>query len=275
MWVVDPQGGGGWASRESVRVCMQLHPVPLVGSPGRHRLSWDNPTFTTMRLLTDDGLEWPGKSDTIPVSGLGPAHGREMFGGAYMAGTWERTGDGQFVLDPAIAVEVYRWHEPGQSGSGFVEFQSPKEYPHRRFYPSEVLEALKRGEPANDYVERMCRLGISLLPEMDSVFREWVIAATGSNEWYAGKETPAPEALAVLLALFEGRREGHQRVARDFHREDDFYATEGSRKKDDFLVPGVEPPRRPSKARLTGKDVIRHVAKSLPDCPAPEIGRAS
>src|SRR5262249_3919499 len=76
-------------------------------------------------------------------------------------------------------------------------------------------------------------------------------------------------ALAVLLALFEGRREGHQRVARDFHREDDFYATEGSRKKDDFLVPGVEPPRRSSKARLKGQDVIRHVAESLPDCPAP------
>src|SRR5262245_8882526 len=71
---------------------MQLHPVPLVGSPGRHRLSWDNPAFTTMRLLTNDGLELPGKSDTnIPLSRLGPAHGREMFGGL----PWTVLGNGQ------------------------------------------------------------------------------------------------------------------------------------------------------------------------------------
>src|SRR5262245_10986295 len=112
-----------------------------------------------------------------------------------MTATWERIGDGEFVLDPKIEVEVYRWHAPERSGSSFVEFQAPKEAPHRRFYPVEVLEALKRREPADDYVERMCRLGIALLPETELVMRQLVLAATGSEELYAGKELATPEIL--------------------------------------------------------------------------------
>jgi hypothetical protein len=109
----------------------------------------------------------------------------------------------------------------------------------------------------------MCRLGITLLPEAELVMRQWIVAATGNETPYADKEMPTPEALAFLLSIFESRREGHQRVKRDFHREDDFYVTEGSRRKDDFLVPGVNPPRRSSKAKLKGQDLIRHVGETV------------
>jgi hypothetical protein len=190
-----------------------------------------------------------------------------------MVGTWEQIGEGRFALDPKIAVEVYRWHAPQRDGACIIEFQSPKEYPHRRFYPVEVLESLKRNEPADDYVERMCRLGISLLPETELVMRQLVQATTGNDDGYAGKEMPTQESLEFLMAVFDSRRGGHHRVTRDFHREDDFYAKGRSRKKDDFLVPGVEPPRRVSKLPLKGQDVIRHVAAALADNPSSLAGR--
>ncbi len=180
-----------------------------------------------------------------------------------MTGTWEYLLDGQFLLDPEVSVEVYRWHAPQGCGSCSVDFQAPKEAPHRCFYPVEVLEALKAGKPADDYVERMCRLGIALLPEAEQAMRQLVLEVTGTNDAYTGKEIPTPEALEFLLAIFESRREGHQRVTRAFYREDDFFATERSRKKEDFLVPGLSPPPRPSTQQASVRDIIRHIAKSL------------
>src|SRR5438046_2350602 len=119
-----------------------------------------------------------------------------------MKGIWERMGDGRYVLAPEMEVEVYRWHAPGQPGPCFVEFQCPKDNPHRRFYPVEVLEALKRDEPADDYVDRMCRLGITLLPEFEATMRQEILATLGGNEWYAEKQIPTPETLEFLLAIF-------------------------------------------------------------------------
>lgn len=223
-----------------------------------------------MPLSIIDSLDRPGKTDTPGGAGTGVVMDAIK---ATVGGHWERLEDSRFLIDPAIEVETYRWHAPRQKVPCFVDFQSPKEAPHRRFYPVEVLESLKRGEPADDYVERMCRLGIALLPELESVCRQLVTSLPGGDEFYAGKEMPTQEGLEFLLALFESRREGHQRVRRRFDREDDFYATEGTRKMDQFLVPGTEPPRKRGRNRLRGKDVIEHVIDSVSDTPSSPASR--
>jgi hypothetical protein len=247
---------------------MRSHCSGIRGQP----FSPDHPNLAKMLLLADDCPYGLGKTDTRIDPGRGKSVGTTGMGvlRVAMSGTWKRVGDSRFVLDPKIEVEVYRWHAPGQQEPFFVEFQSPKEYPHRRFYPIEVLEALKRNEPAYDYVDRMCRLGISMLPEMESAKREEMLTTPGGEELYTGKVIPSPETLEFLLAIFESRRDGHQRVTRDFHGVDDFFATNGSRRKDEFLVLGIDPPKGPRKSQ----DIIDYVAAMLSDSAAPPASQA-
>ena len=175
--------------------------------------------------------------------------------------------DSHFIIKPEIEVEVYRWYPHAQPKECFVEFQSPKKAPERRFYPTKVLEALKLRKPADDYVEEMCRLGIQFLPELESDFRQWCQTNQSGSDLTTDKYIPTKENLDFHLAIFKSRHDGHQGVKRNFYRVDDFYGTEQNRKKDDFLVPGFNPPINKHGSKQTSDDIIKHIIESVPDDP--------
>ena len=176
-------------------------------------------------------------------------------------------GDSHFIIDTKREVEVYRWYPNGQPKECFVEFQSPKEAPKRRFYPTKVLEALKLRKPADDYVEEMCRLGIQFLPEFESDFFKWCQANKSGSDLTTDKYIPTKENLDFHLAIFKSRHDGHQGVNRNFYRVDDFYGTEKTRKLDFFLVPGFNPPIKKHGSKQTSDDIINHIIESVPDDP--------
>ena len=184
-----------------------------------------------------------------------------------IAGYWEKMGDSRFIIEPEIEVEVYRWYPYGQPKECFVEFQSPKEAPKRRFYPTKVLEALKLRKPADDYVEEMCRLGIQFLPEFESDFLKWCQANQSGGDLTTDKYIPTKENLDFHLAIFKSRHEGHQGVNRNFHRNDDFYGTEQNRGLDDFLVPGFNLSFKKLGSKQTGSDIINHIFESVTNVP--------
>jgi len=175
--------------------------------------------------------------------------------------------DSHFIIKPEIEVEVYRWYPHAQPKECFVEFQSPKKAPERRFYPTKVLEALKLRKPADDYVEEMCRLGIQFLPELESDFRQWCQTNQSGSDLTTDKYIPTKENLDFHLAIFKSRHDGHQGVKRNFYRVDDFYGTEQNRKKDDFLVPGFNPPIKKHGSKQTSDHIINHIIESVPDDP--------
>ncbi len=184
-----------------------------------------------------------------------------------IAGYWEKMGDSRFIIEPEIEVEVYRWYPHGQPKECFVEFQSPKEAPKRRFYPTKVLEALKLRKPADDYVEEMCRLGIQFLPELESDFLKWCQANQSGSDLTTDKYIPTKENLDFHLAIFKSRHEGHQGVNRNFHRNDDFYGTEQNRDLDDFLVPGFNLSFKKLGSKQTGSDIVNHIFESVTNVP--------
>jgi len=184
-----------------------------------------------------------------------------------IAGYWEKMKDSKFIIDPTIEVEVYRWYPHDQSKERFVEFQSPKEAPKRRFYPTKVLEALKLGKPADDYVEEMCRLGIQFLPELKGALHQLCQSNQIEIDFTTDKNIPTKENLDFHLAIFKSRHDGHQGVDRNFHRTDDFYGNEHNRKMEDFLVPGFNLPFKNLGSKQTGSDIINHIFKSVTNVP--------
>lgn len=176
-------------------------------------------------------------------------------------GVWERAGDVPFALNTNLPAILYRWHPPKRFGDFVVEFQCTEARPHRRFYPVEVLEAVSRDEPADDFVARMCRLGIEMLPELEALLQPLQETSDGSG---AGREKLMPdrEALETTYALFETRRTGHSRVTRSFHRADDFDDTTRSRYRPEHLIPEIKFSKRKPGTRRTGMDLVREVQQA-------------
>ena len=71
----------------------------------------------------------------------------------------------------------------------------------------------KLGAILSHKLDRVCRVGITLLPELELAMRLRSHVETGSDEAYTDKAIPTPNTLEWMMAIFETRRDGHQRVA--------------------------------------------------------------